>query len=138
MVAVIPNPFVFKDATLTIAADSYEAAISKAEIVPSSSSQTFKGASPGASWTDQSYATWVCNLEYAQDWKDPASLSNYLHEHEGEAVDAVFVPKVGTGEPSVAATLVITPGSIGGTVDAFATSSVTLGVSGKPEIIPGA
>jgi len=37
-------------------------------------------------------------------------------------------------KPKITATLLITPGAIGGTVDQYATASVTLGVSGKPTI----
>lgn len=138
MATVTPTPFVFKDMTLKIDADNYEAAVSKVELAPTTSQVTFKGATPGAVFTDVTAATWVCNVDYAQDWSSTTSLSYYLFNHQGETVEAVFVPKVGVSQPSINVTLVIVPGSIGGTVDQFATSSVTLGVTGEPEFVPSA
>ena len=48
----------------------------------------------------------------------------------------VFTPK--NGGPSFSADVVITPGAIGGAVNAFATTSVTLGCNGKPVLVPAA
>lgn len=138
MASIAVQPFVLRDCTLAIGADNYEAHVSQVQFDPSASTQTWKGLTPTAVFTDSTTATWTCTLAYAQDWVTADSLSQYLHEHEGESVAATFVPKVGTGQPSVTATLIITPGSIGGTVDSFATATVTLGVSGKPTIVPAA
>jgi hypothetical protein len=133
---ITPTPFTFRDATVQIGTDNYEAAISKAEIVPTTATVVFKGVAPGASFTDVTEASWVANIEYAQDWSNPDSLANYLHEHAGETVDMTFVPKRGTGQPSVTAEVILVPGSIGGTVDQTAKGSVSLGVNGKPAIVP--
>ena len=138
MVDILPAPFTFRDATVQLGTDNYEAAISKAEIVPSSSTVVFKGVTPGATFTDVTEPSWVVNIEYAQDWGNDDSLANYLHTHAGEAVPMTLVPKVGTGQPSVTANVILVPGSIGGTVDQTAKGSVSLGVIGKPVIVPGA
>lgn len=137
MATIAVNPFVLKDVLLTIAADNYEAHVSQVQFDPSSSLQTWQGLAPGATFTDASLATWVAVLAYAQDWETPNSLSQYLYNHEGESIDVTFKPRSGSG-PSFSATLVITPGSIGGTVNSFATATVTLGCKGKPELVPAA
>jgi len=129
--ATAVEPFVLKDIDLVIDADNFAAHVSSAAFVPSASQQTWKGLKPSSTFSDVGSATYVCNLEYAQDWSDPASLSSYLMDHEGEQVDAILVPRSGAGLPAFTATLTITPGQIGGAVDAFATASVSLG-SSKP------
>lgn len=133
MAVVAVAPFVLKNVTLKIAADNYEAHVSQVEFTPSASQVTWKSLTPSSVVTDVTTATWTCTIAYAQDWKTANSLAQYLHANEGTAVVAEFVPVVGAvGSPKFTATLVITPGAIGGTVDAIATATVTLAVQGKP------
>jgi hypothetical protein len=127
-------PIVLKNVTFKVAADEYEKHVSQVEFVPSASAVNWKGLHKDAVFTDIGSATWVCNLSYAQDWATPNSLSQYLFNHEGEAVDVEFAPEV--GGPGFSATLLITPGSIGGTVDAVAVGTVSLGVRGRPIFVP--
>jgi hypothetical protein len=128
------KPIVLKDCLLTIGTDNYQAHVSQVQFVPSAQTQTWQGMTPDATFTDVSAATWTLNLAFAQDWETPASLSQYLFDHEGETVPAIFEPK--NGGASWGADIVITPGAIGGTVNAFATSTVALGVSGRPALLP--
>lgn len=135
MAAIAVAPFLLKDCKLTLgtaagAADNYEGHVSSVEFVPSASSVNWKGLTPASVFTFQSTATWVANLAYAQDWATTNSLSAFLLAHEGEQMVAVFTPI--TGGAKFTATVNITPGSIGGAVDAVAVSTVTLGVIGKP------
>jgi len=134
MAVIGVQPFVLKDCTLTIATDEYQAHVSQVEFQPSASTVNWKGLTPAATYTDVTTATWTATLAYAQDWTTADSLAYYLHENEGETVSATFVPLA--GGPTVSASLVITPGAIGGTVDQFAVATVTLGVVGKPTITP--
>lgn len=136
MANISVHPFVLKDVTLTIEDDNYEAHVSEVTFTPSSSQQTWQGLTPSAAFTDTSTATWTVTLTYAQDWSDADSLSYKLHEEEGASWDVVFKPQPGSGMPTVEATLIVTPGAIGGTVNSWATATVTLGVSGKPELVP--
>ena len=132
------TPYSLKNATLKIAADSYEAAISSVAFTPSASKSTFK-AVDGGTFTDLDPAEWVCDITYAQDFRTAGSLSNYLHTNEGTAVVAEFVPTTGgTGAKKITATVVITPGAIGGAVGGTATATVQLGVQGKPVIAAAA
>jgi hypothetical protein len=133
MADISVSPFVLKDVTLLIAADNYEAHVSSVELVPSASTVTWKGLTPSSVFTDVSTATWVCNLSFAQDWATTDSLSRYLFENEGEAVACEFVPVAGGA--GFSATIVITPGAIGGAVDSVAVATVSLGVQGRPAVL---
>ncbi|KFD43152.1 hypothetical protein IU11_14010 [Cellulosimicrobium sp. MM] len=84
--------------------------------------------------TDVSTAQWTCVINYVQDWETTDSLSRYLFTNEGAEIQVKFSPRSGSG-PSFTAKLVVTPGAIGGTVNAYATTSVTLGVNGKPVLV---
>ncbi|WP_024357801.1 hypothetical protein [Leucobacter chironomi] len=134
MTQIAVNPFQLTDCLFTVESDNYEAHVSKVEFVPTSTSAQFKGMTPSAAYTFAGTPTWVCNLTFAQDWNTPDSLSRYLFEHTGESIDVTFEPQ--KGGPAITATLTAQPGSIGGDVDAVATSSVALGVVGKPVLEP--
>ena len=134
--AVTPTPLVLKDVSLIIGGTEtgyeFAAAVDGVTFTPSTKTITWTGLG-GNTFTDVQTATWDCQLSYPQDWDAANSLSRYLHEHEGEQVSAVFKPK-SAGAASVSATLTITPGAIGGSVNAIAQATVTLGVSGKPVV----
>lgn len=130
MASINVAPLVLKDVTFTIAANGYEKHVSSVTFTPKSSTISWQGLTPSAKFTDVTAAEWTCVLEYVQDWDTLNSLSKYLFANEGTSVAVVFKPKA-AGAPSFAANLVITPGAIGGKVNAYATTSVTLG-SDKP------
>jgi hypothetical protein len=134
MAAIAVSPFVMKDVTLLIAADNYEAHVSAVEIVPTAPTVVWKGLTPESAFTDVGSSSWVCNLTFAQDWATTDSLSAYLFNNEGNAVECEFAPVA--GGPRFSATIVITPGSIGGAIDSVAVGTVSLGVQGRPVIIP--
>lgn len=125
----LTTPYSLKAATLAIAADDYTAALSGVEFVPSTSASTWRGIG-GNVIKDQTVAEWSANLAFAQDL-EAGSLLRYLHDNEGTEVVAVFTP-VAAG-PTITATVVLSPGTIGGQADGnLATASVSLAVIGKP------
>lgn len=132
---------IFKNYTLKFGsaagAPSYEKHVSEVTLIPSSSVVTWKGAAPDATFSDVTNATWTCQLAYAQDWNTPESLSIYLLNHEGESVEVEFGPTGEATGPKFKVTVLITPGSIGGAIDAVGVATVTLGVSGKPVFTAG-
>ena len=130
------QPIVLRDVLLSIGADSYEKHVSGVTFTPSSSTVNWNGLTPDASFTFPTATTWTLQLEYAQDWETPNSLSEYLFENEGEKVTMTFEPV--NGGAGFSADVHIAPGAIGGAVNAVATATVTLGVSGKPTLIPAA
>lgn len=136
MATIDVQPITLKNVLFTVGADDYAKHVSAVEFVPSTSTTTWKGLHPDAVFTDVAAATWTCNLSFAQDWETVDSLSAYLFDHEGDTVSVTFEPQAGgTG---FSADLVITPGSIGGTVDSTAVSTVALGVQGRPVRLPAA
>jgi hypothetical protein len=134
MPAVAVAPFVLKDATFTVALDNYEAHLSQVQFDASVQTLTWQGLTPAASFSDVSSPSWTATIAYAQDWTTPNSFSQYLLDHAGETVDVTFTTNPGAG--SWAASLIITPGAVGGTVNAYAVATVTLGISGAPVFTP--
>lgn len=134
MTVIAVNPFQMRDCTLKLGDDQYEAHVSSAKFTPNTPTAKWKGLTPTSVFTFQGTSDWVCELTYAQDIKTADALALFLHEHEGESIPCEFIPKNGTGEGKVTATIIIAPGAIGGKVDDVAESTVTLGVSGKPVI----
>lgn len=131
------NPLVLKDMLMQLGDDNYETAISSAVFTPTAPTVSWQGGTPESSFTDVGAATWVGALTYAQDWDTPGSLSRTLYEKEGQTLPASFRPKKGVGA-SFTVPLIITPGSIGGTVNTFNESTVNLGCKGKPVLLPAA
>lgn len=134
------DPLVLKDVLLQLGdptgedpAFDFRKHVDQVTLTPSSSQVQWTGLGKNTH-TDVTTATWVAALNYVQDWKTPDSLSRFLYENEGAEVPVVFQPKAGDG-PSFRGVLVITPGAIGGAVNAFATTSVTLGLKGRPELV---
>jgi len=139
MASVAVEPLYMSNCTFTVVSDSYEAALSGVTITPSTPSNTWTGLKPGSVFTKAGKATWTCALEYVQDWSTTGSLANYLLSNEGNTIDVTFVPDVDDAQsPTIGVTLIVVPGSIGGKVNAFATSTATLPVQGKPTVTPPA
>ena len=133
MTQIAVKPLVLKDVLLKIEADNYEKHVSGVQWVPSSSQLTWNGMTPDAVFTDVTTPTWALTLNYVQDWETDDSLAQYLFDHIGETVEMIFTPVKGTGKKTFTANVTIVPGAIGGEVNAYATTSVTLG-SDKPVI----
>ena len=127
------QPLYLKDAVLTIAAADYQAEVSAVTFEPSTSTATWKGLTPEAVFTQTANATWVCTIVFGQDWDDPLSLGVYLFQNEGTQVTMTFEPAAGGA--GFTADVVITPGAVGGAVDGFAESTVSLPVQGKPTYV---
>ena len=128
------QPIILNDVVLVVAADNYEAHVSKVEFVPTTSIVKWKGLAPTSVHQFPTSSEWVLNLDYAQDWATANSLSQYLFDNEGTSKVFVFKPKkpaAGTA-PTWTATAYVSPGAIGGAIDTVATASVSLGVQGKP------
>lgn len=130
--ALVPltSPYSLKNASFSVAQDDFTAAISQVQFDPSTSSSTWRGIG-GNVVRDTNAAEWTATIGYAQDLA-AGGFARWLHDHEGETVTATFEP-VDDG-PTVTATLVISPGTIGGTADGnTVTASVQLAVVGRPE-----
>lgn len=130
------QPFTLTNVKLAIDSANYEKHVSQVEFQPQGGVTAWKGLTPDAAFTFAQNPTWQLVLAYAQDWTTPDSLARFLFDHQGETVDATFTPL--DGGPAIGASIVITAGPIGGTVDAVAAGTVTLGVNGRPTIAAAA
>lgn len=128
------NPLYMTESVLKIGTGTptdFAGEISGAQLVPTSSTATWKGLKPGAVFTKGGLATWALTVNLGQDHERGASLSNYLYDHEGETMPFTLEPIAGgTG---FSGTITIQAATIGAEVDQFGTASVSMPVSGKPE-----
>lgn len=135
MASIAVNPLILKDVVFSVGTDDYQAHVSSVVFTPNSSVVTWKGLTPSSVHSAGTSATWTCDLNFIQDWSSPDSLSSYLYTHAGEEVSVTFQPISGSG-PSFTATLIVADGAIGGAVDTFGETSVSLGSKGKPVLVP--
>lgn len=136
MAQISVQPLYLKDVVLTVGTDGYEKHVSGVTITPTNASATFKGLNPDAVYTESGAPTWICQLQYVQDWDTADSLSAYLFENQGTDVTLSFQPVNGSGG-TWSMTVHILPGAVGGAVDSFATTTVDLPVQGQPTFTPG-
>lgn len=129
------DPLYMTDCVLKIDGTDFQAQVSSVRFDPTANRAVWKGLTPTSIHSRTGHATWIANVTLAQDYDEAASLANYLIANEGEQKPCTFEPKAGGA--SIAATLDITPGAIGGNVDQFAEASVAMG-SSKPIITPAA
>lgn len=112
----------------------YAAELSSVLLEPESDQVEWKGLKPASVWTEATPPTWTATLKYAQDWEDAASFARWLWANAGTTQPVTFKPKSGSG-PSFTANLSVVSGPIGGDVDTYAESEVTLG-SDQPVLVP--
>lgn len=135
MAQINVQPLYLKDVILTVDGDTYEKHVSGVSIVPTVATATFKGLDSAAVFTQASNASWTVDLTYVQDWETADSLSAYLFNNAGSEITLSFKPESGSGG-TFSATVIVVPGSIGGQVDSYATSTVSLPVQGQPTYTP--
>ena len=133
MANIAVAPFALTDATVKVAADNYEAAVSAIEFVPTVPTFNFVGLTPASVFNFAGAPAWVVNLSGAQDWATATSLSNYLLANAGKTVEMQFAPI--KGGKTYKANVTIVPTSIGGTVNSVPVFSVTLQVQGQPALV---
>lgn len=129
--AVIPltSPYALKSSILTIAADDYSLAVSQVQFDPSTTPTKWRGIQSNVV-SDAPVADWVLTLGHAQDTAN-GSLTRYLLANQGQKKACVFTPV--NGGPSISATILIIPSTLGGTADGnLATATVQLPVDGTP------
>lgn len=142
MAQIAVNPLRLSNVLLKIKSGAtdvgdFEKHVSQVELTPSTGSVSWAGLNPDAVFNFPTATTWQATLAYAQDWSAVTSLSGYLFANAGQTVTMFFQPDNGKAisatNPAWKATVTLTAGAIGGSVDTVATASVTLQVQGKPE-----
>jgi hypothetical protein len=129
------TPLFMKSATITIDSVAYADLITNVVFTPTTPTLSHKGIS-GKVATSVGATEWSVTFDYAQSFDTAGSLALKLFNDAGEKVSAVFKPEGAAAPTTITATVTLLPGSLGGAIDAAATSSVTLPVDGKPTIVP--
>ena len=137
MALIEVKPRFLTDVELTIGVDQYENHVSGVTFTPTPASPSAWSGLGGNTHTAVGKSTtWVCTLDYVQDWQTPNSLARYLKDNAGVEKPCVFTPSDGS-EPWYA-TITPVPGPLGGAGQAFATASVTLASTEPTEEAPAA
>lgn len=126
------QPLFMKDVVFSVGTDSYEKHVSSVMFTPATTSVSWKGLEPSATYTNVGTATWTVDISFAQDWETANSLSAYLFANQGETKTVVFEPV--NGGQGFTADIIIVAGAIGGAVDSYAETTVSLPVQGQPTL----
>lgn len=133
------QPYIFKDAVLTIAGNDYAPAASTIALIPNTTQQTitWQGLTPDSKFSDTSTpdTSWTLNITMAQD-PDDASLHTYMNTHAGDVETIVIQPQRGSGQKQYTVTATIVPVQIGGDVNTVQVAQASMPVTGDP--VPGA
>ena len=129
--AEIVNAAFFPAGTLLIGTDGYKAAVTSAELVPTTPTEVLRDIGGGVT-VISGPPEWALNLNFAQDLKTTNSLSQYLIANQGTKKTIVYTP-LATGKAFTVTALIIA-GAVGGPANAIAKSSVKLPVDGQPTI----
>ena len=126
----VPTPRMQKHIVVTIGTKSFSGHVSAFSLVPASTTATWQGGTPDASFSDTSPSTWTVNMNVIQDWENPGSLCNFLLANEGQKADLIYKPHHDGVFSTLSKVTLVAP-QIGGAVNAYNESAVTLG-STKP------
>ncbi|WP_336625584.1 MULTISPECIES: hypothetical protein [unclassified Microbacterium] len=132
MAAIAIVPIVLNDIDLKIAADNYEASVSKVELVPTTPTTVWRGMTPAANIPLAGTPVWAMNVSGAQDHATASSLSQYTQANAGTVKTVTLKPKKGTTVPTYSIDVLILATKIGGDVDAVATFDATFPCQGQP------
>jgi hypothetical protein len=137
MPASAHNPTVISNCEVSIDGTTYGGAIDSAIAKPSYTTHKWDPVN-GQSQTVVGPLSWSIELALGQDFKD-ASLLQVLIDRHGEQAEVILSPAgVGTGQPTITATVTLAAATeVGGKGGELATTGTTLGVKGKPVIVWG-
>ncbi|OII04313.1 hypothetical protein [Curtobacterium sp. MCBA15_008] len=116
-----------KNVTFKVASKDYAAQLSSVTLTPNTTTATWNGFN-GAVQKNQSPADWQADITFGQDWSDDG-LSAFLYDNEGDEVEIQFTV---AGGPTFTAQATLAAPSAGGAVNAFAESTASLPIDGKP------
>lgn len=125
------TPLFIKTASIKIGTVEFGELISNVVLTPTTPTLTFTGVS-GKTFQSTGSETWTLQFDYAQDWTSVDSLALKLFNDAGDNATVTIVPEAGTGNPFFTAEVTLQAGAVGGAVNAAATASVTLPVTGRP------
>lgn len=129
--AEIVNAAFFPAGTLLIGTDGYKAAVTSAELVPTTPTEVLRDIGGGVT-VISGLPEWALNLNFAQDLKTTNSLSQYLIANQGTKKTIVYTPQVGGKGFTI--TALILAAKVGGAGGSAAKSDITIPCDGQPVI----
>lgn len=127
------QPLYMRDVLLTIGTDDYQKHVSGVTFTPAPKTAQWTGLGENTH-SAVGVPTWTVELAYAQDWDTANSLSAYLFANQGTTKAVVFEPVA--GGQGFTADVIVQAGAIGGQVDSFAATTVSLPLDGAPALAP--
>lgn len=125
------------DAPASAETDNFAGHVSNVLVAPTSSTVTWAGGTPESQLSDTILGGWTLALNVAQDWDNADALCHFLLAHAGEGATFEYGPDASSAFRSSVHVDTIVPPAIGGAVNQFNESTVTMGCS-KPTITPPA
>ena len=129
--AEIVNAAFFPAGTLLIGTDGYKAAVTSAELVPTTPTEVLRDIGGGVT-VISGPPEWALNLNFAQDLKTTNSLSQYLIANQGTKKAIVYTPQAGGKGFTI--TALILAAKVGGAGGSAAKSDITMPCDGQPVI----
>jgi hypothetical protein len=126
----VSTPHILTEVTFTVDSSNYQCAVRRVQLTPNTPIQEYKVLCPGGSGTAAGNTTWQLEVEYYQNWDDD-DFARFLDENPGDTASFVFTQNGLTKSGNI----IVVPGPVGGTVDEFATATVTLPVVGTPSSV---
>lgn len=126
MVERLANPRMLKRLRLRIGEDSFSGQVSNFALVPSTTTATWQGGTPEASYSDTSDATWLATMNVIQDYETETSLVRYLLRFQGRRALLEFQP-LDAGSFVLYTVVTLAAPQIGGAVNAFNEASISMG-----------
>ena len=121
---------------LAIGTDTYEKHVSNIAWTAASQTVNWAGGTPDAQLSDSTPAVWAAAWNVVQDWQNEDSLCNFLLAHQGEQVEVAYMPDA-EGTFEIVATITLVAPNIGGAVNQFNESTVSM-ASSVPVVTPAA
>lgn len=127
----IINAAYFPAGTITVGTDGYKAAVTSAELVPTTPTEVIRDIGGGITVVSGP-PEWALGLNFMQDLKTANSFSQYLIANQGTKKTVVYTPQ--TGGKGFTITALILAAKVGGAANAAAKSDITLPCDGQPVI----
>lgn len=134
MAQIANNAKALKTIVFKLGTNNYEFHVNKVEFTNDTPTIDWDGFN-GARVLDTGTPKSTLNLDYAQDWTTPNSLTLFLFANVGTSFPVEYT--LTAGGPKFTSTVTVTTGSIGGAVNTIPTASVSLPAT-FPVLVPAA
>lgn len=129
--AVATGIYVLKNSSVTFDAIEFNNQMNKAELVPDQPIQQMRMLAPSGTVTDVDSPLWTFDIGGGQSW-DEDGFCKFLSDHQGEEVEVVYQPRLGSGQEVATFTVIAMTPNFGGTQGAFKAFELSLPVQGQP------